>query len=218
MKRTIKTSKDGSHTILNEEINECYHSDFGAFTESMHIFINNGYKFSEANPVNILEIGFGTGLNAFLSFVESSQMQRTTNYHGIELYPVDLVMVQQLNFAENYSSSEKEIFIKMHSAAPDLELKCSEFFNFRKEHIDFNKIELKQFYDVVYFDAFSPEKQPEMWALDNFIKLYRNMNPAGVLLTYCCKGIVKRALKSAGFTIELLPGPPGKRHIIRATK
>ncbi len=218
MNRLIKTSSDGSHTIYNAETDEHYHSIFGAYTESKHIFIENGLNRSKANPVKVLEIGFGTGLNAFLTSIEGFKSNKKIIYEGIEMNPLEPEIVQSLNYPAIINPSYTQLFIQLHESKWNETLELTPNFSFKKILGDATKIRLSSGFDVVYFDAFSPEKQPELWSERVFNKIYKAMNQNGILTTYCAKGSVKRLLKSVGFKIELLSGPPGKRHMIMAIK
>lgn len=216
MKRIVEHTADGSATLFIPELNEHYHSVKGARTESQHIFIDMGLKKSSTNPTRILEIGFGTGLNAYLTLVECRQTQRSVNYTGIELYPLNWEMVRELDY------SDDPLFREIHTTPWESEERITPEFTLGKRKIDFitQSAELsEQSFDVVYFDAFAPEKQPEMWKQEQFDFLYSILNKEGILTTYCAKGVVRRMLQAAGFIVERLPGPPnGKREILRATK
>jgi tRNA U34 5-methylaminomethyl-2-thiouridine-forming methyltransferase MnmC len=216
--RLITISDDGSHTIYNENIDEHYHSKFGAITESVHVFIHNGMNYLSKNDIRILEIGFGTGLNAFLSCSEALNKNKILNYTGIELYPLDTTIIEKLNYPLEINPELANEFIQMHKCSWGIEHQITPYFSFtkiNKSAIDFEPCSM---FDVIFFDSFSPEKQLELWSVEMFTKLYKALNSGGVLTTYCAKGIVKRALREAGFKVEVLPGPPGKRHIIRALK
>jgi tRNA U34 5-methylaminomethyl-2-thiouridine-forming methyltransferase MnmC len=218
MNKILITSKDGTHTIYDKEIDEHYHSVFWAYTESQHVFINNGLNYSGKNPLNVLEIGFGTGLNAFLAMVEGQKNNRIIFYEAIELYPLVPELTRNLNYVELIAPSFSSLFFEMHNCEWNKQIAITKSFNLKKILGDALEIEFTNIYDVVFFDAFSPDKQPEMWDGRLFEKIYKAMNTGGVLTTYCAKGIVKRALKEIGFKVEVLPGPPGKRHVIRAVK
>lgn len=216
MKRIVEHTADGSSTLFVPELDEHYHSVKGARTESQHIFIDMGMKYSSSNPIRILEIGLGTGLNAFLTLSEAEQSGKEVYYTGLELYPLDWETVQGLGY------SESPLFQQIHASPWEIETKITSTFTLTKKKTDFTllpqDITLKDF-DVVYFDAFAPEKQPNMWNDKLFEHLYVIMNTEGILTTYCAKGIVRRMLQQAGFTVERLPGPPnGKREILRAIK
>ena len=192
---TLEPTADGSNTLYVPELNEHYHSVKGALTESAHIFIQMGLNHAQAINPRVLEIGFGTGLNAFLTLLEAEKSQRAIHFTSIERFPLPEEIVRGLAYPETIAPEECEKFYALHTAP------------------------FSECYDVVYFDAFAPEKQPEMWSQPLFDNLYRQMNPGGILTTYCAKGVVRRMLQAAGFTVERLPGPPGgKREILRATK
>jgi tRNA U34 5-methylaminomethyl-2-thiouridine-forming methyltransferase MnmC len=216
--RYIKTSDDGSNTIYNDEIDEHYHSHFGAITESKHIFIQAGMQHFVSNEIRILEIGFGTGLNALLALDEAIKSKRHTYYETIELFPLDLNIIAQLNYPGIVNFSLSNDFMQMHQCKPGELLEINPYFSFRKIHGDALKAEFSGNFNVIFFDAFSPEKQPELWSHSVFEKLSKHLESNGILTTYCVKGMVKRTLKELGFKIELLPGPPGKRHILRGIK
>ncbi|NDV65694.1 tRNA (5-methylaminomethyl-2-thiouridine)(34)-methyltransferase MnmD [Bacteroides sp. 224] len=216
MKRIVEHTADGSSTLFVPELNEHYHSVKGARTESQHIFIDMGMKHSSANPIRILEIGLGTGLNAFLTLTEAEQSGKEVHYTGLELYPLDWETVRCLEY------SDSTLFQQIHVSPWEQETKLTPTFTLTKKKTDFTLLPqdgtLKGF-DVIYFDAFAPEKQPEIWNEELFKHLYVIMNTEGILTTYCAKGIVRRMLQQAGFTVERLAGPPnGKREILRAVK
>lgn len=223
MKRIIEHTEDGSATLFVPELDEHYHSVKGARTESQHIFIDMGLKYVQTDRPRILEIGFGTGLNAFLTLLSSNETGKQIHYTGLELYPLDWEVVSELKYTDN------PLFCRLHTAPWEEEVKITPDFTLLKQKTDFTKIynrashqgeESNQGqYDVIYFDAFAPEKQPEMWEQQLFDYLYVITNTGGALTTYCAKGVVRRMLQQAGFTVERLPGPPGgKREILRATK
>lgn len=213
----IKQTADGSHTLTSGRFHETYHSSFGAVQESKHIFIGAGLDHFKGKvvPVEILEIGFGTGLNALLSYLWAEKHRIALNYTGIEAYPVSKEIISKLNYTEMLSCDRK-LFENIHQKGTQ-----SLSVNFHSHLISVSYQDFKpdvDAYHVIYFDAFSPETQPEMWTSEGFRKLYSALKPKGILVTYSSKGIVKRALKEAGFSIEKIPGPPGKREFVRATK
>ncbi len=213
----LSLTKDGSHTLWSEQAKENYHSVFGAIQESRHIFIQAGLQvFSyKTEPINILEIGLGTGLNALLSFQWSEENNIPVDYFAIEAYPLDISIIKKLNYPEILSISKKTFF-SIHQKNKE---KIGSFFSFQMQEIMLETYFPKRnFFDLIYFDAFSPDVQPEMWTETNFRKLYDSLKPGGFMVTYSTKGTVKRALKSVGFKIEKLPGPPGKREFLRAKK
>lgn len=210
---------DGSHTLFNSETGEHYHSTFGAITESEHIFIRAGLGavLKEKPELNVLEIGLGTGLNALLALQWAEENKKRINYHALEAFPLEQETIEKLNYAEVLEINTQD-FLKIH-ALGNLKSLISNRFSFSCDHV---KLEHASFplnqYDVVFFDAFSPDVQAEMWTEVSFRKIFKSMKKGGVLTTYSCKGIVKRALKASGFQIEKLPGPPGKREFLRACK
>ena len=217
MIQLIETS-DGSHTLYVPELDEHYHSVHGAVQESMFIFIKNGFDFCSASPLNILEVGFGTGLNALLSAIKSKTGNREVNYTSLEKYPLEDSIVNSLNHYKFAGEEGKKIFHLMHSAAWNERVKICTNFYLKKIETDFTKAQLSGAYDLIYFDAFGPDKQPEMWTAEIFRSIAAVTNDSGVLVTYSAKGEVKRSLIASGFRVTLLPGPPGKRQMIRAVK
>jgi len=214
----IKKTIDGSYTLYNSDLEEHYHSINGAIQESEHVFINAGLKFIAQQKVKIFEVGFGTGLNAFLSYIESLKSGLQIKYSGIEKYPVEKSLVNELNYSELISPENHNIFEKLHESEWNKEIEISENFRFKKIAADFNEYVLNTTFDLIFFDAFAPDKQTELWSQENFSKLYRSLNNGGILVTYSSKGMVKQNLRNAGFIVQRLSGPPGKRHMLRALK
>ncbi len=215
----LEKTADGSYTLFVPEMDEHYHSVKGALTESEHIFINMGLKHTTIAEPHILEIGFGTGLNAFLTLLEAKRNQRKIHYTTLEKYPLNTEVLQQLNYPEIIAPEATELYYKMHQATWNVPVAITPYFTLQKIETDYTTFSFQQKYDIIYFDAFAPEKQPEMWSQQLFDNLYQTMNPGGILTTYCAKGVVRRMLQSAGFTVERLPGPPGgKREILRGNK
>lgn len=215
----IVKTEDGSATLYNCDLKEHYHSTFGALQESRHVFIKTGldHLSSELDSINVLEVGFGTGLNALLALLWTNKNEKLVNYTGIEAYPVSMKTAEELNYPKILEVDEAT-FLKMHSGGTE-SVNFSEHFIFELISGLIQETQLEEsFYDLVFFDAFSPDTQPELWTELLFEKLNRSMKQGGILTTYSTKGIVKRALKSAGFSVEKLPGPPGKREILRAKK
>lgn len=206
----IHTTEDGSKTLYSERFGEHYHSMYGAAGESEHVFIRTGYQATDVNPVSVLEIGFGTGLNAYLTLLQAESSRRMTYYEAVELYPVDLPTAGRL--------SEQEAFISLHTSDWDRETVISPYFTLHKRRVDLSLAVFRHAFDVIYFDAFSPAVQPGMWTREIFSGLYEIMNTHAVMTTYCAKGAVRRTLQSVGFAVERLPGPKGKREILRARK
>lgn len=214
----IRITEDGSHTLYLPAIDECYHSAHGAIQESSLIFITYGLQACRKDTINVLEIGFGTGLNSFLTALYAEKNQKKIRYVALELFPLEVKKAVSLNFPEAIDSSKRELFEKLHTSHWDQETVVSPYVDLLKIKTDFTKFSFDHNFDVIYFDAFSPDKQPEMWTENMFKKLYQASNNDAILTTYCCKGSVKRALKSAGFSIEKLAGPVGKREVLRARK
>jgi tRNA U34 5-methylaminomethyl-2-thiouridine-forming methyltransferase MnmC len=264
----FKLTGDGSHTLFVPSLNEHYHSTFGAIAESRHIFINAGLNFvrQSSSSVKILEIGFGTGLNAFLTFIETIDQELKIDYTAIELYPLKEEIYSRLNYPEHFYSNRytkgtpttkavgselvtnyqpttlvvgdakntasaktslhlamkftnemiKEVFLKMHTCSWNEGSVLSDKFSLTKIHTSLEDyLPEYQYFDLIYFDAFGPDVQPELWTSEVFNKMAACLKPGGVLVTYSTKGTVRRNLKEAGFRIEKLPGPVGKREILR---
>jgi tRNA U34 5-methylaminomethyl-2-thiouridine-forming methyltransferase MnmC len=207
----VYLTADGSKTIYTERFGEHYHSTFGAVNESEHVFIRAGYLAAAAvNSVSVLEVGFGTGLNAWLTLHEAHNLQRRTYYEAIELYPVDAATISEF--------SNESFFRSLHIAAWEIPAEITAIFTLLKRKSDLLQTTFTRKFDIVYFDAFSPAVQPEMWSDDIFAKLYAAMNPDAILTTYCAKGDVRRTMQKAGFAVERLPGPAGKREMLRGRK
>ena len=217
MNNNIILTDDGSNSIFNCNINESYHSKYGAIIESQHVFINYGLKFVFKKEIKIFEVGFGTGLNALLSYIYCDNHKIKIDYQTIEKFPLKKAYYLPLNFSEQLKI-KKNIFINLHSSKWESKLEISDFFSITKYAQDLTDFNHEFYYDLIYFDAFSPEKQPELWTEKNFKKLYKNLNYNGILITYCAKGLIKRTLKKVGFKIYSFPGPKGKREITQARK
>ena len=214
-------TEDGSHTLWNTNLNEHYHSIHGAIQESRHVFIDAGFlKVSkQKSKINILEIGFGTGLNAYLTLLENKKLCKNISYTSLEAFPISVAEAEKLNYSQLLvNNSKDELFEQLHSSDWEKEILLCENFKFCKLHSSLHEIEFKKQFDLIYFDAFSPALQPEMWTAEIFQKMYSCMNEEGLLITYCAKGEVKRTLKKVGFKLVSLPGPPGKREITAAFK
>lgn len=214
-------TRDGSHTVFVPHLNEHYHSTFGAMRESMHIFIQEGFNcMGDRKSFSVFEIGFGTGLNALLTYAAAVKKKNSITYHAIEKHPLDNRVIHDLNYTNLISDRKKSgnAFKQIHQAAWDTYVSIDPCFTIHKIKADFLTYIPAFHYDVVYYDAFGPAKQPEMWRKENFNKIHRMLNPEGILVTYCVQGQVKRNLKATGFHVEILPGPAGKRHMLRARK
>ncbi len=214
----IVTTTDGSHTIYVPELKEHYHSMHGAFQESEFIFMKNGYDTCNADPVNILEIGFGTGLNVLLTAHRSLAEKKKVFYTTLEKYPLDKEITGKLNHHIYTGIRGKELSDKIHGSEWGKMIDILPFFWLLKIRCDLTKDDIGGLYDLVYFDAYGPDKQPEMWS-ENVLKKISDVTKSnGIFITYSCKGEVKRKLREYGFKVTLIQGPPGKRHIIRAIK
>lgn len=215
----LEQTADGSYTLYVPELDEHYHSVKGALTESQHIFIDMGLKHSSVWNPRILEIGFGTGLNAFLSLITAEEMKKHIHFTSIERYPLSLEIIHQLDYPSIINRGHATDYLAIHEAPWEEDAQLTPWFTLHKIESDFTNYRFEKGYDIIYFDAFAPEKQPEMWKQSLFDALYEVLNEGGVLTTYCAKGVVRRMLQSAGFKVERLQGPPGgKREILRATK
>ncbi len=219
MEREIIKTLDGSTTIHLKEWDECYHSKHGAIQEAKHVFIKNGLSLFENNPVSILEIGFGTGLNAFITFLESIEKNQKIDYVGVEAYPVNAEEVLAMNYVEELDALKfHNIFEKMHKCEWDNKVEICDQFSLTKRKQFFDEIDDFEIFDLIYFDAFGYRVQPELWSTEIFQKMYNSLKPNGVLVTYAARGVVKRSMIAVGFTVEKLAGPPGKREMFRAFK
>ncbi len=218
----LQITADGSHTLFVPGLNEHYHSTHGALQESELVFIENGLHHIPAciKEINLLEVGFGTGLNALLTVLEAKKQRRKINYVAIEPEPVAEEIIEKLNYAEIIGSTEAAgYFKKIREAGWRYPEFLSDYFIISKIQSQLQDVTLRdEQFHLVFFDAFGPDVQPELWTEQVFAQLYKCLKPDGILVTYSCKGIVKRALKAAGFTIEKLPGPAGKREVLRAMK
>jgi tRNA U34 5-methylaminomethyl-2-thiouridine-forming methyltransferase MnmC len=209
---------DGSNSLFSEKFNENYHSCFGAITESRHIFINNGLMRVSADQIQIFEVGFGTGLNCLLTFLKIYNSYQQVRYDTIEPFPIAPSILSNLNYPLFLEDEADKIYNSIISSTWDNLITINSSCKLKKIKQNIEDFEFINSYHLVYFDAFSPTIQPEMWSEDIFKKLFDAMLPEGILLTYSCKGIVKRALKAVGFSIFKLPGPPGKREFLLAKK
>ncbi len=212
----LKTSKDGSHTLYVADLDEHYHSINGAVQESMHVFIQAGLEQVTKSSVSILEYGFGTGLNAFLTGIYKKDKE--IHYTSMEKYPIDEGVISKLNYKYLFEEKYTQLYTGIHEALWDEEVMIDNGFYVHKMHCDFKKVELSESYDLIYFDAFAPEVQPNLWTREIFRSAYNALFPEGILTTYCAKGVVRRILQEVGFSVERLPGPPGKREMLRAVK
>lgn len=221
MERKIILTDDGSQSVYDDKTGESFHSHFGAKAESEWIFIEAGYQFSKVQKkeLSVFEVGFGTGLNALLTSICAVQDKIAVDYTAIEAFPLSDAIVERLSYSKLVSDPDADAYFRaLHSGGKDM-IKINNYLTFRLINNNLeNWTGAENQFDLVYFDAFSPEVQPELWTEDIFSKVFFSMKAGGTLVTYSCKGIVKRAMKEAGFIIEKLPGPKGKREILRALK
>lgn len=218
---TIITTKDGSHSLLNEILNETYHSTHGALRESRYVFIDQGLRYfqsgSDRRAVNILEVGFGTGLNALLVLEYARLNQVQVRYHTLEAFPLDENTWMQLNYGSELKMQDE--FAKLHQIPWNTSHALMPEFTLLKQRVTLQDVVLPtNAYDIVFFDAFAPSKQPEMWEPPMLSKINDCLSANSVFVTYCAKGQLKRDLKALGLVVETLPGPPGKKEMVRATK
>jgi tRNA U34 5-methylaminomethyl-2-thiouridine-forming methyltransferase MnmC len=219
LKRSIITTADGSKTIQIEDWNEQYHSKHGAVREAYHVFIDQGLSQIQKKSIDLLEIGFGTGLNAFITFIEAEKRGVKIHYTGVEAFPVNKDELDQLNYVASLKAERfDESFKEMHSCPWEKWYTLSSFFKINKQKKEFKEISEKNAYDLIYFDAFGARVQPELWTKTIFLIMFKSLRAHGILVTYAAKGSVRRAMQDVGFMVERLPGPPGKREMLRATK
>ncbi len=219
MEREIIQTLDGSTTIHLKEWDECYHSKHGAIQEAQHVFIKNGLSLFPNQAVSILEIGFGTGLNAFITLLESKKFHQSIHYVGVEAYPVNAAEVLAMNYVTELNAiSDEALFKKMHESNWDEKVVLHPEFELTKRKQFFDEINAVEEFDLIYFDAFGYRVQPELWSTAIFKKMFTALRPGGKLVTYAARGVVKRSMIEVGFTVEKLAGPPGKREMFRASK
>jgi tRNA U34 5-methylaminomethyl-2-thiouridine-forming methyltransferase MnmC len=217
---TIIQTEDGSNSIQSAKFEATYHSIHGAIQETQTVFIDAAlnYKAEIQKELSILEIGLGTGLNAFMTYLEAKKSDLQIQYTGIEAYPIALEVAQQLNYVELLQVPEEQAqFLKLHES-PNEWINLSPRFQFYKQIGRFEDLKEQEQFDIIYYDAFAPSVQPELWEIDLLEKMYQALKPNGVLTTYCAKGVFKRNLKQVGFKVEGIPGPIGKREMTRALK
>ena len=221
----IITTEDGSHTIFSEQFNEIYHSTHGAIQESRHVFIESGLRYVQSHqttkePLHIFEVGFGTGLNALLTLIEAEKTGQQIRYETIEAFPVSLDLVKELNYTALLENKKYRVpFHSMHLSTWNEDHNITPNFTFKKIRDSLINCKLQtENCKLIYFDAFAPQIQPEMWTVEIMQKMYDMLEPGGILVSYCSKVSFQKALTEAGFSIEKIPGPPGKREMIRAKK
>ncbi|MGH1336666.1 MAG: tRNA (5-methylaminomethyl-2-thiouridine)(34)-methyltransferase MnmD [Aureispira sp.] len=217
----IISTKDGSNTLKSNQFDALYHSINGAVQESQIVFIEAAlyHKATTTDPLSILEIGLGTGLNAFMTYLEAQKQGWNIQYTGMEVYPIEEATARALNYPHLLEASEEDtaLFLQLHQREEAMTA-LTPFFSFEKKVQSFESLEVVEQYDIVYYDAFAPSIQPHLWEKEQLTRIYNALKPNGVLTTYCAQGAFKRTLKAIGFTLEGLPGPAGKREMTRATK
>ncbi|NBL64203.1 tRNA (5-methylaminomethyl-2-thiouridine)(34)-methyltransferase MnmD [Flavobacterium sp. NST-5] len=219
MKREIIQTADGSQTIYMPDLDETYHSRHGAIQEAKHVFIKNGLSILQGKPISILEIGFGTGLNAFITFLETIKSAQKINYVGIEAFPITPEDAMQMKYSHALNAGEfAEIFLEMHTCLWNEKINLGNHFSFEKKKIKFQEIDFQSQFDLIYFDAFGYNVQPELWNEAIFEQMFLALKNNGILVTYACRTPIITAMKSSGFMVEKLAGPPGKREMLRAYK
>jgi len=218
MKRIIELTEDGSHTLFIPEMDEHFHSTHGAIQESMHVFIENGLKQTYSDKLTIFEVGFGTGLNALLTLLNGSHIP--IDYYSIEKYPLSKDEFASLNYAKKLHADCSEVFQALHECAWDQLIEITPNFRLHKINGDLQNISLEPLplFDLIYFDAFAPSKQPEMWQEAMLKKIATHTKKGGIFSTYTAKGDVRRSLIRLGFNTKRIPGPPGKKEILFGEK
>lgn len=218
MKREIIITADGSSTIHLADWNESYHSKHGAIQEANHVFIKMGLSFfNDKKEINILEIGFGTGLNALLTLLNAEKNKLKVSYEAVEAFPVETAETQSINFPEQLQL-DRTLFNQLHQVEWDKSHQISTCFSFKKRKLFFDQVDDVNKFDLIYFDAFGPRVQPELWSEGIFRLMFNALKSQGVLVTYSSNSNARRAMLAVGFQIEKLPGPPGKREMLRAFK
>ena len=221
MERKIILTGDGSHTISVPELKVPYHSIHGAIAESLHVYINAGFyeakKVEPAEPIKIFEVGFGTGLNALLTLIEAEKTKTKVYYEAIEPSPLHDEEIKSLNYCRQLDRNDlQSVFEKLHNCEWEKEIVFTECFTLLKRNHNLLNLDPVRVFELIYFDAFAPNAQPELWTKKIFDKMYAMLEPGGILVTYCSKGDVRRAMIAAGLDVEKLPGPPKKREMLRA--
>ncbi len=219
MKIEIKTTNDGSQTLYVPELDEHYHSYHGAIQEAKHVFLANGLDAVQSDEISVLEIGWGTGLNALLTALWSMEHQKKIRYTGLEAYPVPVEMNLMLNYPQLVKEKDSQLlFETMVRAEWEAFVQIHPLFDLKKQCAFLQKWEHDSLFDIVFYDAFGPRAQSEMWEIEVVEKVIHALKPQGIFVTYCAKGQLKRDLKALGCEVESLPGPPGKREMVRARK
>ena len=218
MEIRLVTTNDDSHSLYVPALDEHYHSIHGAVTESLHVFINEGFLRIKKSHVRIFEVGFGTGLNALLTFLTAGEHHIRVDYHTIDIQPLPLPILQQINYPEVLHMETRDLYMRLHEVPWNEPVRFSEYFTLHKFLEDITLHQWNERYDLCYFDAFGPDKQPAMWDRSIFNAIYSTLVPGGMLVTYSAKGTFRRTLAEIGFTVEKRPGPGIKRHMTAAIK
>lgn len=218
LKRYLIRTEDGSSSLFVPQLNEHYHSIHGAMVESHHVYIEAGLHAIDGNKCKLLEAGFGTGLNAILTLIDCSERRCNIEYHSYEKYPLTPAEYEQLNYADYLPAEYRYYFNIIHEVHWNELIKINDYFSIHKHHADFYAMHEQEQFDLIYYDAFNPDVQPHLWGQELLQQFYQALKPGGMLTTYCVKGVVKQALRATGFIVKRLPGPPGKRHMLRAIK
>lgn len=214
----LYVTQDGSHTVISSQYGVPYHSIHGALQETNHVFITHGFLNCDSDHIKILEVGMGTGLNVLATIHANRDLNKELIYHALEPNPLSSELLHRLNYGKYFSETTMMAFQEIHNAKWHTPIMLSDNFSFTKHKESLQSLDTTEQFDLVYFDAFAPNEQPELWTKAIFSSLYSLMNPNACLVTYCAKGQVKRDLRSVGFDIQSLPGPPGKREMIRAIR
>ena len=216
----IIMTEDGSHSLYSSRFGVSYHSKYGAIQETQHVFINAALRVKAViqKHISILDMGFGTGLNAYMTLLEAARQNLKIQYMAIEAYPITANQANQLNYSHLLQSDQKDTFYQLHHCPWEQQLAINDNFTFQKAKLHFQDIPFNNQFDIIYFDAFAPNAQPELWTVEVLAPCYQALREDGILVTYCAKGAVKRTLKQLGFEVESLKGPPGKREMTRAYK
>ena len=221
MDRTTFITNDGSTTIVISSTKQYFHSIHGAIQESMHVFIEGGLLplLRSGHQVNIFELGFGTGLNALLTLINTQQYPQPIHYTAVEAFPLENSLVEELNYCEILKRADmKRAFLQMHESSWNEEVILSPLFTLKKIKSSLLEYSTSELFNLIYFDAFAPDEQPELWTIEVFKRMFNMLVPGGILVTYSAKGSVRRSMQAVGFKVEKLPGATGKREMLRAIK
>lgn len=218
--REIIETADGSKTLFIPDMDEQYHSVNGAITESEYVFLKQGYLHHPSKKTVVFEVGFGTGLNALLTALKAEEQKRPTTFYTIEKYPVTSQEVEHLEYGKIISGKAQKLFFHLHEAPWEETIQINDYFSIHKIKADLTTYDFKEIpgIDIVYFDAFGPDKQSSMWQTNIFETIYNASAKNSTFVTYSAKGVIRRSLQSCGYSMERLPGPPGKRQMLRGTK